>query len=151
MILPYLPCFTWSFLLFDSIKFFLCSHPCPKQCMFDIWEIWHGQFSWEVYLHFYYSKSEQFLTWICYCVFNQKEVSTGYFEFLFWFTSVILLSKIKSLFLNLYTSPQWVTSRHSLFQLPFTTGSVYEFTNYKISANEILISNSNVRGYWFPK
>ena len=32
-------------------------------------------------------------------------VLIGYFSFLFWFSSAILLSKMKSLFLNLYTSP----------------------------------------------
>ena len=48
--------------------------------------------------------------------------STGYFEFLFWFSSAILLSKMKSLFLNLYISPLWVTS---LLQLLIIMGSVY--------------------------
>ena len=33
---------------------------------------------------------------------------TGYSDFLFWFSSAILLCKIKSLFLNLYTSSLWV-------------------------------------------
>ena len=35
---------------------------------------------------------------------------TSFFYFLFWFSSAILFSKMKSLFLNLYTSPQLVTS-----------------------------------------
>ena len=36
---------------------------------------------------------------------------TGYFDFLFCFYSAILLSKMKSLFFNLYTRPSWVMSR----------------------------------------
>ena len=35
---------------------------------------------------------------------------TSFFYFLFWFSSAILFSKMKSLFPNLYTSPQLVTS-----------------------------------------
>ena len=31
---------------------------------------------------------------------------TSYFDFLFWFSSAILLSEMNSLFLNLYASPQ---------------------------------------------
>ena len=53
---------------------------------------------------------------------NNRLFSTGYFEFLFWFSFAILLSKMKSLFINLYTSPLWVTS---LLQLLIITGSVY--------------------------
>ena len=51
----------------------------------------------------------------------QKKVLTRYFDFLFWFSSAILHSKTKSLFLNFYTSPLWVKS---LLQVPVTTGSV---------------------------
>ena len=47
---------------------------------------------------------------------------TGYFEFLFWISSAILLSKMKSLFLNFSASPQWVTW---LLQLLITARSVY--------------------------
>ena len=32
---------------------------------------------------------------------------TGYFDFLFWFRPGILLSKTKSFFLIIYSSPQW--------------------------------------------
>ena len=41
---------------------------------------------------------------------NKFSHLAGYFDFLFWFSSAILLSKMKSLFLSLYTSPQRVTS-----------------------------------------
>ena len=57
---------------------------------------------------------------------NKFSHLTGYFDFLFWFSSVILLSKMKSLFLILYTCPKWVTS---LLQLVITSGRVYEFTD----------------------
>ena len=39
----------------------------------------------------------------------------------FLFSSAILISIMKSLFLNLYTNSLWVTS---IFQVPITTGSV---------------------------
>ena len=41
---------------------------------------------------------------------NKFSRLTCYFDILIWFSSVILLSKMKSFFLNLYTSPQWVNS-----------------------------------------
>ena len=42
--------------------------------------------------------------------------------FLFWFSSAILLSKMKSLFLNFCASPLWVTL---LLQVLINTGNVY--------------------------
>ena len=42
---------------------------------------------------------------------NKFSHLAGYFDFLFLFSSAILLSKTKSLFLNLYTSPRRVMSR----------------------------------------
>ena len=81
-------------------------------------------------------------------MFSQNIWLTDCFDFLFWFSSAILLSKIKSLFLNLYTSPQWLTS---LLQLLINAGCVYWITNSKISANEILIYSLNVRGFLFLK
>ena len=54
--------------------------------------------------------------------FSQNIWLTDCFDFLFWFSSAILLSKMKSLFLNLYTSPQWLTS---LLQLLINAGCVY--------------------------
>ena len=50
---------------------------------------------------------------------QSKKVLIGYFGFLFWFSSAILLSKMKSLFLNFYTSSWWVTA---LLQLPIHHG-----------------------------
>ena len=51
-------------------------------------------------------------TWICYLfiseviwVFRTTSCQSGGFYDLFWFNSTILLFKMKSLFLNLYTSP----------------------------------------------
>ena len=55
-------------------------------------------------------------------VFPVKNKFYGYFGFLFQFSSAILLSKMKSLFVNLYTSTQWVKWQ---LQLPIITGSVY--------------------------
>ena len=78
------------------------------------------------------STCEQLLTWICYCVFNQKSVLIGYFGFLFWFSSVVLFSKMKSLFLNLYTSSQWATS---LLQLPINHGKcalIYKLKTFSL-------------------
>ena len=69
-----------------------------------------GKFSYTFSTIILWSTCEQLLTWICYCVSNQKQVLIGYFGFLFWFSSAILLSKMKSLLLNLYTSSQWVTA-----------------------------------------
>ena len=69
-----------------------------------------------------YSFSTAYLPSTYTTVFSIKNKFTGYFDFLLWFSSTILLSKMKSLFLNLYTSPLRVTS---LLQLRITTGSVY--------------------------
>ena len=42
---------------------------------------------------------------------------TGYFDFLFWFYSAILVSKMKLLFLNLYTRP-WESCHYFDYWLP---------------------------------
>ena len=68
-----------------------------------------GKFSYTFSTIILWSTYEQLLSLICYCVSNQKKFLTGFnwlFGFFFLFSSVILLSKMKSLFLNLYTSPQ---------------------------------------------
>ena len=57
-----------------------------------------GKFSYTFGTIILWSTYEQLLTWICYCVSNQKQVLTGYFGFLFWFSSAILFSKMKLLF-----------------------------------------------------
>ena len=65
--------------------------------------LWHFPILW-------YNNSVEYLWTVAYLnmllCFQSKKVFTGHFGFLFWFSSAILLSKIKSLFLNLYTSPQ---------------------------------------------
>ena len=87
----------------------------------------------------------------------------GYFNFLFWFSSAIFLSKIKSLSLNLYTSSLWVTS---IFQVPITNGKCvliyklkdfrwwnfdtqFEFTGILISKVTILRSTYLINIYIF--
>ena len=87
-----------------------------------------GKFSYTFSVTVPWSTYEQLLTWICYCVSNQKWILTGYFGFLFWFSSAILLSKMKSLFLNLYTSSQWVTA---LLQLPIHHGKCALIYNFR--------------------
>ena len=47
-------------------------------------------------------------------VFPIKNTFIGFFDFLFWFSSAILLSKMKSLFFDLYTSFKWVTAQLQL-------------------------------------
>ena len=104
---------------------------------------------------------QQFNMLLC---FQSKISFSGYFDFLFWFSSAILLSKIKSFFLNLYTSSLWVTP---LFQLPITTPRVYvliyklkdfrwwnfdtqfEGTGVPISKVTILRSTSLINIYFF--
>ena len=71
--------------------------------MMNIGENEHGhplrKFSYTFTTIIMWSTCEQLLTWICYCASNQKWVlKMSYFGFLFWFTSAILLSKMKSLF-----------------------------------------------------
>ena len=57
-----------------------------------------GEFSHTFSTIILWSTYEQLLNWICYWVSDQKNVLIGYFGFLIWFSSVILLSKMKSLF-----------------------------------------------------
>ena len=121
------------------------------------------KFSYTLSTMILWSTYEQLLTWICDCVSNQKQVLIGYFGFLFWFSSTILLSKMKFLFLNLYTSPQWVTS---LLQLPIYHGKcvlIYKlkrfpliklwytiWTNggFKLQSNNIKKHPSHIYSFW---
>ena len=66
---------------------------------------------------------------------QSKKFLTGCFDFFFLFSSAILLSKMKSLFLNLCTSFLWVKL---LLQVPITTGSVYQASFQKRSVSTYL-------------
>ena len=122
-----------------------------------------GKFSYTLSTMILWSTYEQLLTWICDCVSNQKQVLIGYFGFLFWFSSTILLSKMKFLFLNLYTSPQWVTS---LLQLPIYHGkcvliyklkrfpliklwyTIWTYGGFKLQSNNIKKHPSHIYSFW---
>ena len=101
MILPYLPCFTWFFLLYDSIKrfklIFLNQSPWLKTMYAEHWR----QLAWATFLeNFSILFAQQFNTLLCF----QSKIS---FNRLFGFSSAVLLSKMKSLFLNFYTNSLW--------------------------------------------
>ena len=122
-----------------------------------------GKFSYTFGTIIMWSTYEQLLTWICYCVSNQRQVLTGYFGFLFWFSCAILLSKMKSLFLNLYTSSQWVTS---LLQLPIYHGkcaliyklkrfslvklwyTIWTYGGFTLQSNNIKKHPSHIYSFW---
>ena len=122
-----------------------------------------GKFSYTFSTTILWSTYEQLLTWICYCVSNQKLVLTGYFGFLFWFSSTILLSKIKSLFLNLYTSPPWVTPLiqlsiydgkcvllHKLKRFPLVKlwYTIWTYENFKLHSNNIKKQPPHIYSFW---
>ena len=131
MILPYVPCFTWLLLLYGSIEIliFLKQSSWPKTMYAEHWRKLTSTTLLGSFLIFLVQQFCGALLNSClleyptvFPIKNKFSHLTGYFDFLFWFSSVILLSKMKSLFLNLYTSSLWVTS---LLQVPITTGSVY--------------------------
>ena len=122
-----------------------------------------GKFSYTFSTIIMWGTYEQFLTWISYCVSNQKQILTGYFGFLFWFSSSILLSEMKSLFLNLHTSSQWVTS---LLQLPIYHGkcalicklkrfslvklwyTIWTYGSFTLQSNNIKKHPSHMYSFW---
>ena len=79
---------------------------------------------------------------------NKFSHSAGYFDFLFWFSSAILLPKMKSLFLNLYTSPQGVTSllQQLLLQEVCTNLQVKRFLLMKFWYLIWMYGGSNIHG-----
>ena len=97
------------------------------------------------------------------CLLESATVLIGYFGFLFWFSSAILLSKIKSLFLNLYTSSQWVTA---LLQLPIYHEkraliyklkrfllvkpwyTIWTYGGFKLQSNNIKKHPSHMYSFW---
>ena len=117
-----------------------------------------GKFSYTFSTIILWSTCEQLHTWICYCVSNQK-VLYGYFGFLFWFSSTILLSKTKSLFLNLYTSSHWIMSllqlpiyhvctnlqRFSLVKLWYT---IWTYGGFTLQSNNIKKHPSHIYSFW---
>ena len=96
-----------------------------------------------------WSTYEQLLTWICYCEYAwiyQSKISFNWlFWLLIWFSSAILLSKIKLLSFNLYTSPR---EPHHYFNY-LLSREVCTNLQTKISANETLIRNLNVQNTKF--
>ena len=123
----------------------------------------NGKFSYTFSAIIPCSTCEQLLTWICYCVSKEKQVLIGYFRFLFWLSSAILLSKMKSLFLNLYNSSQWVTG---LLQLPMYRGkyaliyklkrfllvkpwyTIWTYGGFKLQSNNIKKQPSHMYSFW---
>ena len=130
MILPYLPCFTWNFFLLYGSKTFLSKFSIFNLTVYA--KHWRKLALTTFLGSFLILIVQQFcvaLTNSCllehatvFPIKNKFPHWTGYFEFLFWISSAILLSKMKSLFLNFSASPQWVTW---LLQLLITARSVY--------------------------
>ena len=128
---------TWNFLMvwFHNILKLIChKHSlCPKITCAENWRKTHSlptlNSRVKCAMHLF-PRSKRFLT---------ASDWTGCFELLFWFSSVILLSKMKLLFFDLSTSPD-VTN------LSIHYGGKY--TVSKIFADKIFTSSLNAWGFW---
>ena len=135
--------------------------------MLNIGENLHGQLPRETFLYFWYNNSVEHLLTVAYLnmllCFQSKISFNRLFWLLFWFSSAILHSKTKSLFLKLYTSPQWVTSllqlpiyhmkcvliykskRFSLVKLWYT---IWAYRAFKLQSNNIKKHPSHIYSFW---
>ena len=115
MMLPYLPCFTWFFLVYGSIKilsyFFLSRHLGLKQCILNTGENYYEQLSWEIFLYFWCNNSVEHLWTVGYAtVFPiQNKFQLVILAFYFDLALPVCFLKWNRFFLNLYTSAPWVT------------------------------------------
>ena len=95
--------------------------------------------------------------------FQSKIVLMGYFSFLFLFSSANLLSKMKSLLLNPYTSPQWLKSllqppiyhgkcvliyKLKIFPLVKLWYTISTYRGFKLQSNNIKKHPSHIYSFW---
>ena len=107
-----------------------------------------GKFSYTFSKIILGSTYEQLLTWICYCVSNLKQVLTGYFLAFFYLVPPFFFLKWNRFFSTFI--PVLLESRH-YFKYLLSREVCTNLKKLKISANETLIHNLNVRGLWIPK
>ena len=107
------PCFTWKFFMIwfhNILKFFRCSHHVLEIYVLNTEE---NYLTWQLSRKFSYTLGTTIVQNMKFSHCNLLIWFSWIFEFLFWFSSAILLSKMKSLFFGL-----WTQIFHVIFESP---------------------------------